>query len=306
MEKEVWKDVPGYEGLYQVSNLGNVRSLDRHLVTGDRTHFYHGRPISSKFGESDSSDRYVGLSKNGERKIHRVDVLVASVFIANPDGYRHVRHIDGRLENCRASNLEWIGPQECICDPDTDEIWKDIPNYEGYYQASNIGRIRGLNREVPYLGGTRVVRGRVLTPSMDIHGYPHVMMTKENVQRFESVHRMVALAFLPNPDNLPEVDHIDGNPSNSSLENLRWVTRKENVAHIKELGHFVDCSENFRTQDARRKWKAKACKPVMRSDGKRYESISAAALDAGCCRRTIAKAAQNPGMDICGFTYQFI
>ena len=110
------------------------------------------------------------------------------------------------------------------------ETWKDIKGYENLYQVSNLGRVRSLDRiTVSGRGnGDRLIKGRILVGGV-ANKYHFVCLTqldgtKKNFYR----HRLVAEAFIPNPDNKPCVDHIDGNPNNNVLDNLRWVTASEN------------------------------------------------------------------------------
>ena len=101
------------------------------------------------------------------------------------------------------------------------EWWKYIPGYEGLYMASNLGRIRSLKRNT--------TSGKILKQSLDGSGYPQVTLSKLNKRITKKVHRLVALTWIPNPDNLQEIDHIDGNPKNNSVSNLKWCTHYENI-----------------------------------------------------------------------------
>lgn len=118
------------------------------------------------------------------------------------------------------------------------EIWKDIKGYEGIYQVSSEGRVRSLDR-VEDRG--RNIKGKILKPSINPYGYCVVGLFKNGTQKKNMVHRLVAEAFIPNPDNKPEIDHIntikidntvflneDGSV-NYDKTNLRWVTKKENM-----------------------------------------------------------------------------
>lgn len=98
------------------------------------------------------------------------------------------------------------------------EIWKDIVGYEGYYQVSNIGRVKSLFRY------KKVLKGNVTT-----WGYLQVNFRKNGKSRYYSIHRLVAQAFIPNIKQFPCVDHIDGDKSNNHVENLRWCTQKDNL-----------------------------------------------------------------------------
>lgn len=112
----------------------------------------------------------------------------------------------------------------------TKEIWLEIPGYEGAYEASNLGQIRSMDREVKYIkGGKEIVnkyKGKVLTPTFDKDGYRQVTMKKT-----VKVHRIVAKAFLPNPENKATVNHIDGIKDNNNISNIEWATFSENANH---------------------------------------------------------------------------
>lgn len=112
------------------------------------------------------------------------------------------------------------------------EIWKDIVGYEGYYQVSNLGRIRSLDRTVTSRNTTRTIRGKILKPKINsINGYNSVMLGMSGVAKYVRVHRVVAQSFIDNPDNKPEINHINGNKSDNRVLNLEWVTHRENHKH---------------------------------------------------------------------------
>lgn len=109
------------------------------------------------------------------------------------------------------------------------EIWKDIVGYEKLYQVSNLGRVRSYDREVTYKNGTvHVHKGRILKTATNKSGYLQINLYRNGTQKVCLVHRLVAMAFLPNPDNLPCVNHKDENRSNSHVDNLEWCTHEYN------------------------------------------------------------------------------
>ena len=110
------------------------------------------------------------------------------------------------------------------------EFWKNIKDYENLYQGSNLGRVRSFDRWVKGRNGSlRFCKGRILKPGINGRGYLQVDLCKNGKVKKFLVHRLVAEAFLPNPDNLPEVNHKDENKQNNNVENLEWCDRTHNV-----------------------------------------------------------------------------
>lgn len=107
----------------------------------------------------------------------------------------------------------------------TVEIWKDIEGYKGLYQVSNNGFIRSLDK-FDSIG--RRIKGKHIKPQESRFGYYRVSLCREGKVTTHSVHRLVAQAFIPNTDNKPEIDHINTIKTDNRVENLRWVTKKEN------------------------------------------------------------------------------
>lgn len=108
------------------------------------------------------------------------------------------------------------------------EEWKDIKGYEGLYQVSNYGNVRSLDRTIyTILGYKQFYKGKALKKTEDKNGYLFVALGSKAPNK--KVHRLVAETFIPNPENKPEVDHIDGNPQNNNLKNLQWANHKENI-----------------------------------------------------------------------------
>ena len=111
------------------------------------------------------------------------------------------------------------------------EIWKDIEGYEGIYQVSNWGRVRSLDRFVNAKGNSKEFKkGIIFKLSKTRKGYLCATLSNGHAKK-KTVHRLVAQAFIPNPMNKPQVNHIDGNKINNKADNLEWVTGKENVWH---------------------------------------------------------------------------
>jgi hypothetical protein len=112
------------------------------------------------------------------------------------------------------------------------EIWKDIEGYEGIYQISNFGRVKSLKRiTTGKNGGKYKSIEKIMIPEILNGGHLRISLFKNGYKR-HLVHRLVAIAFIPNPDNLPFINHINNNPSHNFLENLEWCTPKQNSAHM--------------------------------------------------------------------------
>ena len=112
------------------------------------------------------------------------------------------------------------------------EEWRDIPKYEGFYQASNLGRVRSVDRQVVHsVKGMANRKGKALSQKTSKHGYNGVTLNKKGNRKDFNVHRLIAITFIMNPDNKPHVNHLDGNKSNNNIDNLEWCTQSENVIH---------------------------------------------------------------------------
>lgn len=116
------------------------------------------------------------------------------------------------------------------------EIWKDIPGYVGFYQISNLGNVRSLKRKVnnSESGTQRETKDMLMNPWDNGNGYLVVSLQKNHKRKNYYVHRLVADAFVNNPDDLGFVNHLDFNKHNNAVSNLEWCTQRENVNYSKE------------------------------------------------------------------------
>lgn len=117
-----------------------------------------------------------------------------------------------------------------------EETWKDVPGYEGIYEVSTRGQVKTVPGKVTIrrIRGHEQVRhwnGRILKQKTDKNGYKRVTLWRNKCGKDYLVHRLVCLAFIPNPKRLPDVNHKDGNPSNNNLTNLEWITPRGNLIH---------------------------------------------------------------------------
>lgn len=109
-----------------------------------------------------------------------------------------------------------------------EEVWKDVIGYEGAYKISNKGKVYSIPRN-----GTL---GGIMKPTKQKNGYYFIHLKNKDKKINTGVHRLVAQAFIPNPDNKPTVNHIDGDKQNNCVENLEWATYKEQLDHSLQLG----------------------------------------------------------------------
>jgi len=113
-----------------------------------------------------------------------------------------------------------------------NEIWHPCAGFETHYEVSNLGNVRSIERMVNhYCGGSKVNPSTILKAGKSKSGYLTVSFCIDGVKSNQSVHRLVARAFIENESNKPQVNHKDGNKHNNNVDNLEWVTRSENGLH---------------------------------------------------------------------------
>ncbi len=112
------------------------------------------------------------------------------------------------------------------------EVWRDVLGYEGYYQVSNMGRIKSLSRSTYHFKN----KERLFKMNPEKDGGIRVFLSKDLKNTRFQLHRLVAFAFIPNPKNLPFINHISGNRADNRVENLEWVTPSENILHAYRIG----------------------------------------------------------------------
>lgn len=157
----------------------------------------------------------------------------------------------------------------------TKELWRDVVGYEGLYAVSSFGRIKSLERMTS--NGARLLPEKILSQIRQKSGYMRVLLYRDGVRKFVPVHRVVAEAFIENKDNLPCIDHINAIRSDNRVDNLRWVTHKQNTQHMIEMGHYHNNSYAIVGEEAIENCKKRQMKPIIRNDGMKFSSIMEAA-----------------------------
>lgn len=183
-----------------------------------------------------------------------------------------------------------------------NEIWKDVPGYVGIYQVSNYGRIKSLSRHIYRKNGQiSKLQEKILSPGIDKYGY-YIVVLCNGKKETKTIHRIVALSFINNPNNLPEIDHKDGNRKNNKVENLRWVTRKENANNpisILRYSHTAKQIQNY-------KYLMKSVKQIK--DGKviaEYESMRDAERKTKIAHSSIKKTITGKLKNAGGFQWEY-
>lgn len=198
---EIWKEVPETNGLYEISNMLRVRSIGRNIndAPGVATRVMNTRLLK---GSRNNGYLVVGMLIGGVQKKLYVETVAEHLF---PE---IVKPIDDGLSK-------------------DGEKWCPIDGYEGLYEISNFGRVKSLGW---YVNGVkrRYNRPRILGGGF-ISEYPKIELAKKGVIRTFLIHRLVAIAFVPNPLDLPIVHHKDEDKSNPRFDNLEWTTRGGNV-----------------------------------------------------------------------------
>jgi hypothetical protein len=152
-----------------------------------------------------------------------------------------------------------------MCEAEHLEKWKPIKGYEGYYEISNKGNVRGIKRTIATSNGKTVtIKPKLLKLQKDGNGYPTIMLTKQGIRKAYNVHRIVAEAFMPNSKGLDVVNHINSIKTDNSVENLEWCTQHENLHKSIKYNNYTLANKT----------------PIIRlNDGKTYDSIKEAAKD---------------------------
>lgn len=220
---EKWATIPGFPN-YEISNLGKIEK--------------------------------VGKTKRIPITVNVENTYVSAFLTYAPRKSKQV-NVKVLLDQCFADHIY----SDHSIDDLEGEIWKDVVGWEDSHEVSNLGRIRTKERMRAGKHGTEaLVRPRIKETYLDEDGYERVCLYEDNKSKLFGVHRVVAQAFVSNPDNLPQVNHKDSNKANNRADNLEWMTGTDNIRHSIERG----------TRDPHR-----CRRPVVRlEDNKHFDSIA--------------------------------
>lgn len=168
------------------------------------------------------------------------------------------------------------------------EEWRDINEYEGLYQVSNLGRVKNVRRN------------KVLKTRLTTNGYKDVSLSKNNAKKHKLVHRLVAQTFIPNPENKPTVNHIDEDKTNNQVDNLEWATMKEQNNHgtrLQRVGISVSVAQRNRVDLSKR---------ILCSNGNIYPSINEASRTLKIDNSCIVKVLKGKRTHVKGYSFNYI
>ena len=178
-----------------------------------------------------------------------------------------------------------------------EEIWKDIPGYEGLYQASNLGKIKSLERIAKKkYRNDRIVKERIMHGTKNQDGYLKVHFKNKalNIDKGLFIHRLIAMTFIPNSDNLEQINHKDGNKLNNRVDNLEWCTNLYNQQHAWKNGlHKSTKGKKIRQLDKNNK--------II----KKWNTITEAGKKLGISASRIGECCKNKNWTAGGYRWEF-
>ena len=233
---EIWEPIPDTNDKYMVSNYGRIKSTYKYNASAQR-YIFRDLIINRKVLPINT---FIPITINKQTFIKRIDSLVCDTFIPIPyylSNYGYTKemleiiHLDTlNMNNC-AWNLRWVISQRYIELQDLPgELWKEIRFTDGQYYISNKGRVKS---KYYIRNGRKIFKDYIISPTKITQGYYKISIKfiNESTIKLVSIHRLVAEAFILNPNNYPCVNHKDEDKSNNCADNLEWCTEAYNNSY---------------------------------------------------------------------------
>lgn len=304
---DVWRDVEGFEGRYEVSFLGHLRFADKEDKRMVKCRQNGNYLTASLYHKGNTEATYA--------KIH---MLVANAFVPNPEGYTSVRHKNGKLLDNRADNLEWVEtepakkrkrkskrtsktistlPSLGVSEVEVSDggLWKDVMGYEGLYKVSKNGNVISFWRKKP-----RYLTAKAFSTKKAGHLLEYQLRGKDGKNRYRMAHMLVAEHFIPNPLGYKHIMHIDGNPRHNNVDNLRWTERS--------VKHRVKKSESYKKLEGKHTLMTTQEVEQYYTDGtyiNTFKSISEAAKKTKCSYGSIKQVLNGKLPNIGGYVWKY-
>ena len=170
------------------------------------------------------------------------------------------------------------------------EIWKDIEDYENLYQISSLGRVKSL-------GNDKTRKEKILKPAKDKDGYLYVGLSKQGKIKYYKVHRLVAMAFIENPNNYPIINHKDEDKTNNAVENLEFCDAKYNLNYG---------TRNIRVAESNINNPNRSKKVLCVETGKIYPSTNEVYRQLGFFQQNISSACRGKYKQAYGYTWRYV
>jgi len=183
-------------------------------------------------------------------------------------------------------------------------IWKDVIDYEGLYKVSNLGRVKSLNRYVDGKNGhLQFKEGIILHNNIGSNGYPKIDLSKNGNIKTATIHRIMAMVFIPNPENKSQINHKNSVRNDNRIPNLEWATSSENVQHGWDNGRVSVHKGKFGS-------KSQTAKPIIQYDLNNniiteYGSIIDASQTTGINKDSISRCCRNVNKKAGNYKWKF-